>query len=117
MQNYTQLYGNVQDFTNQLKALESARNSKPDDPALRFLLGFEFGYLGYPQQAVRELDKAVRLEGRDPAARKLHDVFAAKTGDPQVGPVPKSRSSRELTQMRIRGARTPEAAPAEGRSS
>ena len=78
VQNYKQLYGNAGDFTNQLKSLEAAVKAKPDDPALRFLLGFQYGYLNYPKQAVDELGKAVELEGRDPAARKLHDVFAAK---------------------------------------
>ena len=88
VQNYTQLYGNVGDYTSQFKALEAAVKEKPDDPALRFLLGFQYGYLNYPQQAVKQLGKAVELEGRDPAARRLHDLFAAQTGAPQVGPVP-----------------------------
>ena len=92
VQNYTQLYGNVGDYTNQLKALEAAAKEKPDDPALRFLLGFQYGYLNYPQQAVRELGKAVQLEGRDPAARRLHDVFATKIGAPLVGPVPRAET-------------------------
>ena len=77
-------------FTNELKSLEAAVKAKPDDPALRFLLGFQYGYLNYPKQAVDELGQAVELEGRDPAARKLHDVFAAKIGAPLVGPVPHS---------------------------
>ena len=94
VQNYTQLYGNIGDFTNELKALEAAVKAKPDDPALRFLLGFQYGYLNYPKQAVDELGKAVELEGRDPAARKLHDVFAAKTGAPLVGPVPQSEGPK-----------------------
>jgi Flp pilus assembly protein TadD len=88
-QHYTQLYGNIKDYTSQLKNLENAVKEKPNDPALRFLLGFHYGYLNYPQQAVRELGKAVELEGRDPAARRLHDLFAAKTGAQQVGAVPK----------------------------
>ncbi len=88
VENYKQLYGNIQDYTNQLKTLEKARDAKPDDAAVRFLLGFHFGYLGYPKQAVRELDKAVELQPRDPAARKLHDIFAAKIDAPLVGPPP-----------------------------
>jgi tetratricopeptide (TPR) repeat protein len=88
VEKYAQLYGNTLDFNNQLKALENARDSKPDDPAIRFLLGFQFGYLGYPKHAVGQLDKAVELQPRDPAARKLHDIFAAKTGAPPVGPPP-----------------------------
>ena len=90
VENYTQLYGNIGDYTSQLRALEAARTAKPDNPALRLLLGFHFGYLGYPQQAVRELDKAVQLDSHDPAARRLHDIFAAKIGAPQVGPPPQS---------------------------
>jgi hypothetical protein len=93
VQNYTQLYGNIGDYTAQLKQLEAAVKQKPEDPALRFLLGYHYGYLNYPQQAVRELGKAVELEGRDPAARRLHDVFAAKTGAPQVGPVPQTETT------------------------
>ena len=93
VQNYTKLYGNTQDYTNQLKLLEAARKQNPNDPALRFLLGFNFGYLGYPKQAVNELGKAVQLEGRDPAARKLHDLFAAQIDAPLVGPVPRSAQS------------------------
>ncbi len=88
VQNYTQLYGNNSDYSNQLKSLETARTQDPKNPALRFLLGFHYGYLGYPKEAVRELGKAVELEGRDPAARKLHDIFAAKTGASPVGPPP-----------------------------
>jgi tetratricopeptide (TPR) repeat protein len=86
VQNYKQLYGNYQDYTDQIKALERARDQNANDPALRFLLGFHFGYLGYPKQAVRELNQAVELEPRDPAARRLHDLFAQKIGAPMVGP-------------------------------
>ena len=44
--NYTQLYGKTQDYTDQLRALEKARNEKPQDPAARFLLGDHYYYLG-----------------------------------------------------------------------
>jgi hypothetical protein len=88
VENYRQLYGNIGDYTSQLKALEGVAKEQPNDPALRFLLGYHFGFLGFPKQAVRELGKAVELEGRDPAARRLHDLFAAKVGVPEVGPVP-----------------------------
>ncbi len=53
--NYSQLYGNIQDYTDELKALETARDKQPDSPALHFLLGFHFGYLGYPKHAVRRV--------------------------------------------------------------
>ena len=81
---------------------------------MRFLLGFHFGYLGYPTQAVRELDKGVQIEGRDPAARKLHDMFAAKIGAPQVGPVPKSE--QPAGAQRLKQA-NPHSRPPRSRSS
>jgi tetratricopeptide (TPR) repeat protein len=80
--NYSQLYGNIGDYTAQLKALEKARDAKPDDPALRFLLGYHFGSLNYPNQAVRELDKALDLEPKDLGAQKLRDVYARQGGLP-----------------------------------
>ena len=84
--NYTQLYGNVQDYTDQLKALEKARDAKQDSPALHFLAGFHFGYLGYPKHAVKELDKTLTLAPKDLGARKVRDIFAAKW--PEAPPLP-----------------------------
>jgi hypothetical protein len=86
--NHAQLYGNNQDFTNQLKALENARTAQPDSPALRFLLGYEYGYLNYPQQAATELDKAIQLNSKDPYAATLRNEFGAKIGLASVA-VPK----------------------------
>jgi hypothetical protein len=62
--------------------LEKARTDKPDDPALRFLLGYEFGFLGYPKQAVVELDKALDLAPDDLGSEKLRDKFALTAGLP-----------------------------------
>ena len=59
--NYKELYGNTQDYTDQLRALEKAVKDKPDNPALRFLLGFHYAYLGYPQQAVDQLGEGIEI--------------------------------------------------------
>jgi tetratricopeptide (TPR) repeat protein len=76
--NYTQLYGNMQDYTDQVRALEKARDNDPENPAYRFLLGYHFGYLGYPKQAVRQLDKAMQIQPKDLGSKKLRDIFTAK---------------------------------------
>jgi len=88
IENYKELYGNIGDYTNQLKALEKARDAKPTDSALRFLLGFHFGYLGHPKEAVRELDKTLELNAKDEGARKVRDIFAAKLGIAPSVPAP-----------------------------
>jgi tetratricopeptide (TPR) repeat protein len=82
--NYQQLYPNSSDFTNQLRALEKARNEHPNDPALRFLLGYQYYYLGFAKEAFRELDKAVQLQPKDPFAAQLRNLAAAKVGEPAV---------------------------------
>ncbi len=79
--NYAQYYPNIQDYTNQLRALEqSARNANPPDPAQNFLLGYHYGYLGYPQQAVTQLDKALDARQQDAGGLQLRNRFASQAG-------------------------------------
>jgi tetratricopeptide (TPR) repeat protein len=82
--NYKQLYGNQLDYNSQLKALENARDASPDSAGLRFLLGYHFGFLGYPKQAVRELDRAIAILPQEPFAALLRNDFGAKIGLPPV---------------------------------
>ncbi len=88
--NYKELYGKIQDYTNQLKVLEKARDAKPDDPGNHFLLGYHFGFLGFFKHAVKEFDKVIELEPKDEVAVKLRDYFKAKLGDagPPKPPAP-----------------------------
>ena len=80
--NYKELYGSVQDYTDQLRALEKGVSEKPDDPAQRFLLGFHYAYLGYPQQAVDQLDKVLNAAPTDELAKQLRDEMRAKLPKP-----------------------------------
>ncbi|HEV3341853.1 MAG TPA: tetratricopeptide repeat protein [Pirellulales bacterium] len=80
--NYRELYGKIGDYTAQLRTLEKAVKQQPDDPGLRFLLGYHYGFLGYPQQAVKQLDKALELAPADQLAQKLRDQLNAKLPKP-----------------------------------
>jgi hypothetical protein len=73
VEHYRELYSKIGDYTTQLRALEAARDKKVDDPALRFLLGYHYGFLGYPKNAVQQLDKCVELAPKDELAQKLHE--------------------------------------------
>ncbi|MSR59295.1 MAG: tetratricopeptide repeat protein [Planctomycetaceae bacterium] len=88
--NYKELYGKVQDYTNQLRALEKAVKDKPDDPALRFLAGFHYAYLGYPKEAIEQLDRGLKVAPRDDMAKQLRDAMQAKLpkADPASPPAP-----------------------------
>ena len=75
---YARLYGATGDYTASLRTLEKARNDNPKDPALRFLLGYHYAYLGFPKEAVRELDEGLKVAPGDTIARKIRDAAAAK---------------------------------------
>ncbi len=80
VKHYTDLYPNNQNFTDQLRALESARTATPNDPAMRFLLGYEYGYLGYATQAIAEFDKGIALRPQDRGAVTMRNLFAVQAG-------------------------------------
>ncbi len=91
---YKELYGNYQDYTDELKRLEKARDTAPESPALCFLLGYHFGYLGYPKHAVKELDKTIELAPKDETARKLLEVFKPRVKDAAAEqPTPSSEAA------------------------
>ena len=85
--NYKELYGNVQDYTDQLRALEKAVKDKPENPALRFLMGFHYAYLGFPKEAVDQLDKVVKIQPQDEMAKALREEMRAKLPKPIAPPV------------------------------
>ncbi|HEX4131037.1 MAG TPA: hypothetical protein VHZ24_13430 [Pirellulales bacterium] len=85
--NYTELYRGNQDYTDQLRALETAA-AKKDAPGLEFLLGYNYGYLGYPKQAVTSLDKVLTMNPQDSTARQLRALFASKLKPGEVPDAP-----------------------------
>jgi Flp pilus assembly protein TadD len=80
--NYKELYGQSGDYTTQLRALEAAVKSKPNDPALRFLLGYHYAYLGYPRQAVDQLNQVITLAPSDELAKQVRDEMQARLPAP-----------------------------------
>ena len=67
-------YTNIQDYTDQLTKLEKAVEEYPDDPSLRFELGFQYAYSNHPDLALRELDKLLEMVPQDQVGRKLRDL-------------------------------------------
>lgn len=86
VENYAELYGDPADYTQQLRALEAARKKDTDQPALRFLLGYHYAYLGYPREAVRELNKGLELAPKDEVAKKLLDATTGRLNPAAAGP-------------------------------
>jgi len=48
----------------------------PKDAEQRFLLAYQYAYLGYPQPAIAQLDKLVEIEPHDEMAAQLRNVVA-----------------------------------------
>jgi tetratricopeptide (TPR) repeat protein len=78
LSNATKLYANPQDYKDQLKGLERAVKENPDNPALRFELGFQYGFSGRRAEALRELDKLLQIAPQDQLGRRLKDLLAGK---------------------------------------
>jgi hypothetical protein len=68
---YRELYGRPEDYTNQLRSLETAIKDQPRSTALRFLAGYHYSFLGFRKQAVDQLSLVVKDSSRDEVARDL----------------------------------------------
>lgn len=80
--NYQSLYGNPGQYTEQLRSLEKRLKERGDDPVLRFLVGYHYGYIGYPKNAVLELDKVIPTLPDDQLSVRLRNVMATRAGLP-----------------------------------
>jgi Tetratricopeptide repeat len=79
------LYPSTDVFTQQLRALEHYISEHPDQPATRFLLGYEYLTLGHMNAARRQFDKVVALEPRDTLAKNIVKGLANAPGvNPQT---------------------------------
>jgi tetratricopeptide (TPR) repeat protein len=87
--NYKELYGNAQDYTDELRSLEKAVKDKPDNPALRFLLGYHYAYLGFAKEAIDQLDRGLKIAPQDEAAKQLRAEMRAKLPKAEAPPAAK----------------------------
>jgi tetratricopeptide (TPR) repeat protein len=79
------LYANVDIYTQQLRALESARDRDPKAADLRFLLGYHYLTCGHTDQALTEFRQAHELQPKDAVAAALVATLSPRT-DRQAQP-------------------------------
>jgi predicted Zn-dependent protease len=87
--NFRELYGDTQDYIDQLKELEKAVKEKPKEPGLRLLVGYHYLYLGYPAEAIRELKAGEELAKTDKAMKELIKIADDELLKKQGEQVPK----------------------------
>ncbi len=89
VQNYRQYYRG-RAYVQQMDQLNEFIKENPDATYAYFLRGYQHGFLGHQESALRDLNKAVELESRDQLAAQLIERFGGtppavntpNTGDP-----------------------------------
>ena len=77
-------YGDVKPYTEQLRNLEKHVAAQPNDPAARFLLGYQYLMMGHNDAAKTELTKLLLQAPRDRLAANLLTQIGGKS--PRFGP-------------------------------
>lgn len=77
VENYLDYYLLDKPFQLQLQKLEEHVGRHPDSGSAALLLGYEYGYLGYPIEAAEQLIRAAELAPHDRIAARLAAKFSA----------------------------------------
>jgi len=81
------LYGNVEAYTTQLRALEAYCRQKPTDAAAHFVLAYQYLVAGHDDAAVKELKLVVAAQPGDQVANRMLAALAPPTeSTPEAAP-------------------------------
>lgn len=90
VENYRQYYRG-RAYVEQMDRLNQFIKENPEEAYAYFLRGYQYGFLGHTEAALRDLKKAFRLESRDKLASQLIQRFGGTppaNNSPDDGPVP-----------------------------
>jgi len=96
------LYPGVDEYTGQLRALESYRNENPDDSAAHFVLSYQYLTAGHSDAAKAELEQVLRINPQDQLSAQLLvnlDPDAELPEPPKITEPPKPSSTIEESQL------------------
>ena len=96
------LYGDVQQYTVQLRALEAYSVRKPDDAAAHFVLAYHYLVAGYNDAAAEQLKRVVAAQPADQVAARMLAALTPPAETPAAANQPAA----------VAPAATPAAAPA-----
>ncbi len=98
------LYGNVDTYTKQLRALEDYVERKPNDPSGHFVLAYHYLVTGHSDAAIEQLQTVVKLQPKDEVSRRMLEALqgeAKSEGTSQSAPLrPVPNRPRRLQQER-----------------
>jgi tetratricopeptide (TPR) repeat protein len=96
------LYPNIDVYTSQLRALETARDNDPKSPALHFLLGYHYLTCGYKEKALEEFRQTLELQPKDTVAAALLATLAPR--DVQAAQAPAGEAPKAVPSDSILGS-------------
>lgn len=98
----SQLYGDVNDYTTQLRALEAHCQAKPNDAAGAFVLAYHYIVMGHNDQAIDALRTVVKLQPKDATAQRMLKALAPEEAAP-AATAPPTPDASEAPQTDLVG--------------
>jgi tetratricopeptide (TPR) repeat protein len=95
------LYGNVDDYTAQLRKLEAHVKANPTDASAMFVLAYHYLVIGQTDSAIKALQEVVKLQPKDATAQRMlaglvppEATTAAKPETTDVPPTPPATTDK-----------------------
>lgn len=82
------LYGDINDYTRQLRALEAYIEANPNDASARFVLAYHYLVMGHTEDAIDALKTVVKLQPKDVTAQQLLKTLSASSEPPATTTTP-----------------------------
>ncbi len=101
----TGLYASQSTYTDQLRRLEDYARAKPDDAAVRFLLGYHYLVCAHLDRAYEQFDQAVKLQPADTISAQLRDLCKSS--------IPPESGDQDEAEPAVEAGQAPPPVPAE----
>lgn len=88
------LYGNVDDYTNQLRKLEAHCKANPKDAAAHFVLAYHYLVIGSKDSAINALKVVVANQPQDVTAKRMLDALSPP--EPKTDSATQARSAEPV---------------------
>lgn len=102
------LYGNVDDYTTQLRTLERYTDANPSDASSHFVLAYHYLVTGSKEAAIKALDVVVNNQPKDVTAKRMLEALAPAKVAVSVPP----EASKSAALVPPAAAKAAESAPA-----
>jgi tetratricopeptide (TPR) repeat protein len=111
------LYGNADDYSQQLRQLESQCQSNPRDGAAHFVLAYHYLVTGHAEEAIEALRVVVAQQPRDATAKHMLEALAPADEPAKIAASPTPPEPSGVRQASATEPASPEASAAKNASA